>query len=126
MPGYLPEEKIQSTLDAADIFVLPYLHGIGSSASGPLLRAMASGLPIVASDVGAFSEEIDDGSNGRLVSPGDPIALAKAIKALVEDGAKRSRFGAEARASVLRRHDRRIVAEQFAGIYAEAMQRRRS
>jgi len=117
MPGYLAKGRMQPTLDESDIIVMPYRTGLGASASGPLMHGMASGLPAIASDVGAFSEEIRNGVNGYLVPPDNPNALAQAIQSLVKDDAARSRFGLAARASALERHDRRNSAEQFAQIY---------
>jgi glycosyltransferase involved in cell wall biosynthesis len=45
-----------------------------------LIEAMAAGVPVVASDVGACREVLDDGALGLLVPPGDPVALADAIE----------------------------------------------
>ena len=44
-----------------------------------LIEAMAAGVPVVASDVGACREVLDDGALGLLVPPRDPVALADAI-----------------------------------------------
>ena len=45
-----------------------------------LIEAMAAGVPVVASDVGACREVLDDGALGLLVPPRDPVALADAIE----------------------------------------------
>lgn len=50
-----------------------------------LIEAMASGLPIIASDVGACREVLDNGRLGTLVAPADPIALADAIDTVRTD-----------------------------------------
>jgi len=65
-----------------DIFALPSLSEGLSSA---ILEAMASSLPIIATQVGGIPELVTDGENGLLVSPGDPVALAGAIKRLVDN-----------------------------------------
>lgn len=51
------------------------------------LEAMAAGTPVLGTDVGALSEVIDDGVNGRLVPPGDWRALAAALTEIATDPA---------------------------------------
>ncbi|GLW55818.1 glycosyltransferase [Kitasatospora phosalacinea] len=62
-----------------------------------LMEAMTSGLPSVATRVGGIPEIVDDGVEGRLVAPGDPAQLARALGELA-DPALRARMGAAARA----------------------------
>jgi sugar transferase (PEP-CTERM/EpsH1 system associated) len=70
---------IPDVMRALDCFVLPSLaEGI----SNTILEAMASGLPVVATAVGATPELVVPGSTGLLVEPGQPQALAAAIAAL--------------------------------------------
>lgn len=65
-----------------DVFVLPSrLEGMPMS----ILEAMHAGVAVVATDVGSVTEVLQDGVTGRVVQPGDPKALAKAIKELLED-----------------------------------------
>ena len=61
------------------------------------LKAMALGLPIVASDVPGLREAIDDGWTGRLVRAGDPIWLAGAIETLLDQSRIRRRMARAAR-----------------------------
>jgi glycosyltransferase involved in cell wall biosynthesis len=61
-----------------------------------VLEAMASGLPVVASDVGGTSQLIEDGLTGLLVPPGHPGALAAAINRLVQDPDLRGQMGVAA------------------------------
>jgi glycosyltransferase involved in cell wall biosynthesis len=73
---YVPNEEIPQLLDRADVLVLPYRD---ATQSGVLRMALSSGLPAVASNVGAFPDEIQDGVSGLLVEPGDPDSLARAL-----------------------------------------------
>jgi glycosyltransferase involved in cell wall biosynthesis len=61
-----------------------------------LLEAMACGLPIVATRVGAIPETIASGSEGLLVEPGDFEGLASAMETLLSDESKRKELGANA------------------------------
>jgi glycosyltransferase involved in cell wall biosynthesis len=61
------------------------------------IEAMASGLPIVATNVGAIHEVIEEGRTGHLVVPDDPAALATCIADLLDDPARRVMLGSEAR-----------------------------
>jgi glycosyltransferase involved in cell wall biosynthesis len=89
--GYIKEEKIDY-LAASDIFVLP-----SYAECFPLvnLEAMASGLPIIASNVGGIPDVIVDRVNGLLVPPGDPEKLADAIIQLIKDPQFRLDLGNE-------------------------------
>ncbi|NBE84198.1 glycosyltransferase [Micromonospora rubida] len=91
---------VPDLLCAADLFVFPTLH---ENLSNALLEAMAHGLPVVASAVGGNVEVLRDGG-GRLVSAGDPQALADALAALLGDAGTRARLGARARRTVVDRY----------------------
>lgn len=73
-----------------DLFALPSLDIEGLPIA--LLEAMASGRPVVSSDIGGVGELVRNGEDGVLVPAGDAIALADAIGQLVSDKALRTRF----------------------------------
>ena len=75
---------------ASDIFVLP---SVTESFGIVNLEAMASGLPIVASNVGGIPDIVKDNINGLLVAPGDPKDLAKKISRLLDSESLRNRIG---------------------------------
>src|SRR5207245_603208 len=58
------------------------------------LEAMASGRAVVASRVDGIPDAVGDGETGLLVQPEDPVALAGALRALLDDGPRRERLGA--------------------------------
>jgi glycosyltransferase involved in cell wall biosynthesis len=91
-----------------DIFVLPSLSEGLSSA---ILTAMATSLPVVATDVGGIPELIYHGQNGLLVPPGNAAALAEAIMNLVDDDEKAVRMGRKGRELLEERFtlDRKII-----------------
>jgi phosphatidylinositol alpha-mannosyltransferase len=50
-----------------------------------LVEAMAAGVPVVASDIAGYREVVRDGVDGLLVPPGDPNALAAAIRRVLSE-----------------------------------------
>lgn len=102
---------------AADLFVFP------SRAEGcpnAVLEAMASALPVVATDVAGNREVVgDDGKAGWLVPAETPSALAEAIATLVAAPALRRDIGAAARAAVLDRFAIQRVGAQYLSLYEE-------
>lgn len=82
MLGDLAEEDLPLYYRAADLFVLPTLYeGFGIV----FIEAMACGLPVVSTKVGAVPEVVDGA--GFLVAPGDPEALAEKIVSILSDSA---------------------------------------
>ena len=102
-------------LQCADAFVLP---SEAEGLSNAMLEAMAVGLPIVATRVGAAPELISDPDMGRLVRPGDPIALSDALEAVLFDPA-RADLGQRARERVVSAFDLASVADRLAGLYEQ-------
>jgi glycosyltransferase involved in cell wall biosynthesis len=91
-----------------------------------LFEAMASGTAVVATDSGGTPEIVRDGREGLLVPPRDPVALARAVRALVADPARRARLGAAGVARVAAEFTvDRYVARTLA-VYDEALATRRA
>ena len=65
-----------------------------------LVEALAVGTPVVATAVGGVPEIVRDGENGLLVPPGDPLALAAALRRFIGDAALQERLRAAAAAAV--------------------------
>lgn len=78
--GLQPREAVRDLVCACDILVLPSLsEGIPVS----LMEALACRRPVVATDVCGVHELVEDGRTGRLVPPGDAVALAEAVRWIV-------------------------------------------
>jgi len=105
---------VPDLLAASDSFVLPSLW---EGLSLALVEAMASGLPIVATDVSGTSRLVIDGVTGRLVPPGDPKALAEAMAELLEDPASAARLAAAGRERVAASFGARDQAERLAALF---------
>lgn len=82
-----------------------------------LLESMASGTPVICTDVGGMPEMVIDGETGFVVPPNDPDALARAIGRLAEDAALRDRMGERGRAYVEERFTWQRAAEQTVDAY---------
>ncbi|HEY6867168.1 MAG TPA: glycosyltransferase family 4 protein [Candidatus Eisenbacteria bacterium] len=77
---------------SADVFCSP---AVGNESFGiVLLEAMASGTPVVASDIAGYRDVVERGTSGLLVPPRDPRALAEAIHAIAADPARARRLAA--------------------------------
>jgi glycosyltransferase involved in cell wall biosynthesis len=74
---FVADDEVPDYFAAADLLVLPYRR---SSASGPLLTAMAWGLPVVTTAVGGLVEASEGYSGAVLVPPCNPQALADGIR----------------------------------------------
>ena len=97
--GYVPPTKLDEERRAADVFVVPLSDSTTSrhfTSPLKLFEAMAAGRPIVASDLPSIREVLTDGSNALLVPPGDPRALAQAIRRLAEDRTLRADLARQA------------------------------
>lgn len=92
--GWLGQAEVYELCRAADTFVLPSFHE-GQAMS--LLEAMAHGLAIVTTPVGAHPEAVEDGREALLVPPGDVAALATALTRLIDNFALRDALGSAAR-----------------------------
>ena len=85
-------DDVERWLDAFDVFVLPSYGEEGVSQS--VMQAMATGLPVVATTVGAMAEAVKHEHTGLLVPPRNTEALYDALACLMHDDALRHHFGA--------------------------------
>lgn len=88
--GWLDRERLLVRYQGADIFITVSLD---EGMPNAVMEAMACGLPVIASDIPAHRELIEDGVNGMLVSAREPEAVAKVLKVLMRDKALRKRLG---------------------------------
>jgi mannosyltransferase len=114
----LPWDALVRHHAAMDIYVAPQRwEGFGLTP----LEAMASGVPVVATDVGAFPDLVRDGETGYLVPREDAGALRGAIARLLDDPGHRTALGQAARAHVEAHHRIEREAEALVAIYAELL-----
>jgi glycosyltransferase involved in cell wall biosynthesis len=89
-PGWLGLDEARALLARCDILVLPsYNEGLAMS----VLEGMSYGKCVVCTPVGALSEVVVHDVSGRIVAPGDPQALAEALRSCIADPDLRRRLG---------------------------------
>lgn len=102
-------------LQAVDVFVMPSPR---EEAKGiPVIEAMAAGLPVVASNHGAFPELLDGERAGLLHVPGDPGDLARVLGMILDDVHLAARLAGHGHALVRRRHSAEAMAHAHEAVY---------
>jgi sugar transferase (PEP-CTERM/EpsH1 system associated) len=114
-------DDVAGVLAAADFFVLT---SVTEGISLTLLEAMATGLPVVATDVGGNREVVADGRTGLLVPARSHAALAEAILQLVRNPERTRRLGAAARRRVEEEFDLRRVVARYEQLYLSLLRQR--
>lgn len=105
--------ELLSLYRESDVFILPTLGDCFPVVMG---EAMAAGLPIVTTDVGALPEAVQDGENGFVVPAGDDVALVSALDVLVRNPQLRIEMGVKGRRIAEKRFDSGLNAQQVLGV----------
>jgi len=101
--GARRQDEVRRRMAAADAAVLPSVVARDGQMEGipvALMEAAAAGKPVVASRLSGVPELVRDGETGLLVPPGDPGALADAIRELLADPVRAGRMGEAGRRRV--------------------------
>ncbi|MGV6805850.1 MAG: glycosyltransferase family 4 protein [Ruegeria sp.] len=111
-------DKIAQWYQVLDLFIAPQRwEGFGLTP----LEAMACGVPVVATDVGAFSEIVTDPTLGQVVRPDDIPALAGAAAEMLADRDSLAQSGLAARAHVERNFDINGEAQALVALYRQLL-----
>ncbi len=120
--AWLPGERsdIPDVMRGLDCFVLPSLaEGI----SNTILEAMASGLPVIATDVGGNADLVSAGETGSLVPAADPEAMAREIVRLAAAPEQACAMGAAGRACIERKFSMEAMVAAYRGTYDKLLHR---
>lgn len=111
--GALDETAVPPVLAAADLCAWP---AVGEAYGMALLEAQAAGLPVIAGRSGGVGDIVDSGITGLLTEAGDAAGFAAATQALLDDPARRVRFGRAARVKIAAEHDLAAAAARLEGL----------
>ena len=114
--GFIAREKLLGLFQQTTMLVhLPEFEGLPTT----VLEAMASGAPVVATDVPGCRDVVEDDSNGLLVQRGNDSIIADRIIELLDSPDKRRQFGENARATVENDFDWPEITEDYESVYRE-------
>lgn len=112
--GWIGDQQKDQLLQGSDIFVLP---SYGEAMPMSILEAMAYGLPVVSTRVGAIPEQIEDVVSGFLLTPGDLEGLHDRLKTLILDRDLRIKMGQKGRLRIEEAFDIRRNCQAISQIY---------
>lgn len=117
--GALPPAAMRARMGRAAALVVPSLWYEGL----PMVvaEAFAAGTPVIASRIGALAGLVEDGVTGLLVTPGDPVDLARAIERLASRPDEARRMGEAARAAYLRDWTEEATTAALIALYRRAL-----
>jgi glycosyltransferase involved in cell wall biosynthesis len=110
----IPRETLIKLYAACAVFVLPSLEeGFGLVVT----EAMASGKPIVGTNVSGISSQVKNGWNGFLVEPTNEQQLAEKILKVVDDSLLKKEFGKNSRLIVEEKFTWQKIASKYESVY---------
>jgi glycosyltransferase involved in cell wall biosynthesis len=113
--GYRNQDEVGEYLRGSDIFILPsFAEGVPVS----LMEAMASGVPVVATNVGGVAELVESERTGLLVPPADSAALAQAIARYQDDHELRQRVASQGRERVIQQFNVEIEGQKLLELFS--------
>ena len=124
--GWLSQEQLLAEYQKAHLFLHPSELTKDSDQEGipnSMLEAMATGLPVVATQHGGIPEAVTHGHDGLLVPEKSPDLLAQAILSLLEDPAQLANLSRQAAASVRQNFEATQQIAAMEDVYFEAIQR---
>jgi glycosyltransferase involved in cell wall biosynthesis len=118
--GWVPDDALPGHYAACDVSVLPSLT-MGEAFGVVLLEAMATGRPVVASNLPGVRTVVTGGEDGLLAEPGDVEHLASQITRIVEQPGLAAQMGAAGRQKVVTKYDWGHIGATLEQIYVDAL-----
>lgn len=117
LTGWVTPEEVLAQFGQSDILFMPSLSE-GLPVVG--VQALASGLAVVASQIGGFLDIVEEGQNGFLIPPGDQAGFAEALRKLLTDAALLRRFQ-QTSLQKAAQFDIQHIAEQYESTFEEIL-----
>ncbi len=111
-------KDVYRLMSAADVFVLPSLC---EGCPNVVLEASASGVPVIASRVGAVPDLIEDGKTGIIVNPRSAPDIKQALARLIEDPSLRREMGTKARERMEKEFTWDAICQKLEGFYRDTI-----
>lgn len=120
--GFLHDDDLAALVGAADAAVVPSLYEPSGMVA---LEASALGTPVVVAATGGLDELVEPGVTGRSFTPGDPVDLARAVSAQLDDPVHARAMARRARSALAGRHDWSSLSAQTVTTYRRAVRAHR-
>jgi len=127
LTGFVSQERLREIFYASHIFLHPSEIGRDGNQEGipnSMLEAMASGLPVFATNHGGIPEAIENGASGVLVPERDHNALTRALLDAAQDRHFLSRIARNGAKAVAQKFDQRMQVRRLEDVYLKAMEAR--
>ncbi len=118
--GAIEATEVEDRMRGARALVLPSL--LYENFPMTIVEAFAAGLPVIASNLGAMAEIVEDGRTGLLFAPGDAAALAARVRWAVEHPHEMAQMGINARTEYEAKYTAEINYRQLMEIYERAVE----
>lgn len=116
--GTVSEQSKWQFLNSSNFYCLPsYAEGQPIS----IIEAMALGLPIISTNVGSIPEIVHDNENGYIINVGDPLALSKAIKKMVNNPDHTKSMGTKNKLLCKEKFNAKTMFSEISTIYSELL-----
>ncbi|MEM3395967.1 MAG: glycosyltransferase [Thermoplasmata archaeon] len=123
--GRISHLELPSYFATCDVFVLPSVSRLEAFGL-VIVEAMASGKPVVVSDIPGVNEVIEDGKEGLLCKPMNPEDLAEKIKTLLENPELAKTLGENGRKKALEKYHWKKVAKDVESVYLDVLSTEKS
>lgn len=117
--GNRSHEELKIIIPSADLFVAPSVTAVGGDTEGipvSIMEAMASGVPVVASDSGGISDLVKHQENGLLIKEKDVEGIAEAINKVLLNQKLAGRLSKRAM-EMIKEYDYKEIARKYYGMY---------
>jgi glycosyltransferase involved in cell wall biosynthesis len=116
--GGVPQKDVPALIRGCSVVVtVPWYEPFGITP----LEAMACGRPVVGSAVGGLLDTVVPGQTGELVPPRDPVALARVLRRLLDEPARRAAYGEAGRRRAMALYDWDEVARRTEAVYHDLL-----